>query len=285
MSSYEQQVEQGLRSVYTKYPHLKRNQAQDKAIRDLCNRFATREVVPNADLYALALYDSQTFSGVIESAPKGPASTYAAESGAQQAHQATTAQEQANRAAWEQILLKYAIASHDGNYSMVRDYCGNAITVEKFEFLINNRPKGFQLDWTDEREQLLNDILDLLFDPYGRRMSTADLKNAKNQMLYWSRQRLRARLAEVQTKQAMAQKSAGQLRSDRAAVRKAAEVERPYPGYPTLLSTIVPRGQIQAVSTKDYLQQIAKHDLFEFKRFVRLYGSQQIDDIRLGRRY
>ena len=288
---FEQEKERGLIAIYQKYfPGERRTIARDKQIMEVCNRFAQGEVVPEPDLYSLALQYEESLP---DTAPQGPAATYAAESGAQQSHQASDAQEQANRAAWEQILLKYAMASHDANYAMVRDYCGNNITLEKFEFLINNQPKGFNLDWTDEREQLLNEILDLLYDPYGRRMTTADLKSARLQMQYWSRAQLRARLAEVKDRQALAKKFVPQIQNDLRAIRKAQEVERPYPGFITLLSTMVPRfpvpamgwNTVQAVNTKDLLDYYVKHDYPEFKRIVGLAGSQQVDDIRMGRRY
>ena len=48
-------------------------------------------------------------------------------------------------------------------------------------------------------------------------------------------------------------------------------------GYPKLLSTTVPPGQVQAIPTGAYLRDLAKNDLFLFKRMVKLYSSDQID--------
>ena len=81
-------------------------------------------------------------------------------------------------------------------------------------------------------------------------------------------------------KQAMNKKSSTELKADLGAIRKAEE-SSPYPGYPTLGPTYVPAGQIQAVPTKDYLNHLAKNEFCMFKRFVRIYGSQQVVELLL----
>src|SRR5262249_26371869 len=104
-------------------------------------------------------------------------------------------------------------------------------------------------------------------------------------LAFKSRSELMDRHNELVMKQSLAQRSAAQLKADLAATRKEQEGPRPYPGYPTLLSTFVPRGEIQARNTREYLNQIAKSDLATFKRMVQMYGSAQITDIMQGKRY
>jgi hypothetical protein len=48
-------------------------------------------------------------------------------------------------------------------------------------------------------------------------------------------------------------------------------------GYPRLQNSIVPPGEVRAVPTGDYIRRIAKADVYELKRMVRLYGSEQVN--------
>lgn len=281
---FEAQVRAGLDAIYQANPKLPKGIAGDKRIMETILRFTEgKEVVPSPELYSLALqYDAP----LPDTVPTGPAHTYDQQFNASQAQQVATEQERANRAAWEQILERYGVASHEANYNVVKSYCQGVISLERFEFMVANLPKGTTLDWSDEKEKLLDEILDLLEDKYQRRMTTADLKSARMQMQYWTRQQLRARLTEVKDKQALAKKSVAQIQNDLAAHR---EQERKQQfGYtdsrgmmwPRLLTTFVPRGQVQAISTSQYLRELVRRRdpdaTYEYRRMTRLYGDEQI---------
>ncbi len=209
---------------------------------------------------------------------------YATQSAESNARAAAAQQDHKNKQVWEEdILPRYDIKDFEANFRMCVDFSNGDLTLGKFEFLISNTPPGFSLVFGDERQDLLDKIQEKLADPYGRRMTTFDLKTQMKKFSTFNRMELRAKLAEITRRQELSKKTATELRADNAAYYRAQENQL-YPGFPTLASTIVPPGQIQAVSTREYLQHLAKHDLYGFKRMIRLYGSQQCDDIRLGRR-
>jgi hypothetical protein len=53
---------------------------------------------------------------------------------------------------------------------------------------------------------------------------------------------------------------------------------RPFPGWPTLPPQLVLPGQIYAINvTAEWLNGLARNDLWQFKRLVKLYGSKQVD--------
>jgi hypothetical protein len=198
----------------------------------------------------------------------------------EQAEQAAAAQ-QRNDQVWRQIIDTYPIRDCEANRRMVEDYCGGTITMDKFSFLQQNPPRGYTLAWGEEWQKLLDEILSMLHDPFGRRMTEFDLKSAKMKMSFWTRAQLRARRDELALKQELNKKSVLELKAD---LRKAREVKRPFPGYPTMLSTIVPRyavpelgwDTIHAVPTGDYVRYLSRHDLFLFKKFVCLYSGDQV---------
>jgi hypothetical protein len=205
----------------------------------------------------------------------------------QQVAQEAAEKQARSDAAWEEILLAYPIASHTANKKMVLDFCGGEIALHKFEYLLKNKIKGFSLDWTDEREELLKQILDLLEDKFQRRMTEHDLKAEQTKMSHWTREQLRTRLAQVKTKQAMAKKSVGELHADLSAHREQ-EQESAYGWkgqYPRLLSTLVPKqavpemnwGTVAAIPTGAYFRYISKKDYETFKKFCKLYSLEQVN--------
>jgi hypothetical protein len=204
---------------------------------------------------------------------------------AQQSVQVAAAQlDQKNREAWvKDILPRYDIKDLEANYNMCLSYCNGELTLGKFEFLIQNTPPGFTLIFGDERQDLLDKIKERLTDPYGRRMSAFDLESQMKKFGHLDRMQLRAKLDEITRRQELNKKTAAELRADNAAYHKA-QTNGLYPGYETLPETIIPPGQTQGVSTKEYLQHLAKHNFRGFEYFVKRYGSAQVDDIRLGRR-
>src|SRR5262249_16007397 len=146
--------------------------------------------------------------------------------------------QQRNDQVWRQIVDTYPLKDCSANRRMVEDYCNGAITLNKFQFLQQNPPKGYQLAWGEEWQSLLQQILGMLYDPYRRGMRDFELKSQAMKMAFWTRAKLRARRDELALKQQLNKKTSTELRED---LRKAREVKRPYPGFPTLLSTIVPK--------------------------------------------
>src|SRR6516164_3294216 len=186
-----------------------------------------------------------------------------------------------NDLAWRQIVDTYPLKDCTANRRIVEDYCNGVITIDKFQFLQQNPPKGYQLAWGEEWQSLLQEILGMLYDPYGRRMTDHDLRQQAIKMSFWTRAQLRARRDELALKQQLNKKTATELRED---LRKAREVKRPYPGFPTLLPTTVPKytvpemgwNTIHAIPTGDYMRWLAKHDIFLFKRYAAIYSMNQL---------
>jgi hypothetical protein len=169
------------------------------------------------------------------------------------------------------------------------DFSERPLTNADFAFSFSNLESKIygrqHVATADEiRAQLIEKICDLIASKNGGKDGKFDsyqLKSERIKMEFWSITELVNRLEEVMRRQTLASKPLTELHQ----IARGNKEERPYIGFATLASSIVPRGQIIAVSTREYLNQIAKADIHAFKKMVEVYGSKQVDDIRFGRRY
>jgi len=136
----------------------------------------------------------------------------------------------------------------------------------------------------EQRKDLIQQILALLHSKNEGRdglYSTADLRSEKIRMASWSREKLQARISEIQSKQAQAKLSAPQLHQ---IVREATKDTRRYQGYPNLPEMIVPPGKVQAVRCDSaYLLNLARTDFYEYRRLCARFSSAQITDRQQGK--
>jgi hypothetical protein len=155
------------------------------------------------------------------------------------------------------------------------------------DFALQANPKlvdSFAIEHINEqRKDLVQQILDLLRSTNEGRdglYSTADLRSEKIRMASWDREKLQARISEIQSKQAQAKLSVPELKQ---VVREATKDTRRYSGYPNLPEMIVPPGQVQAVRFDSaYLLGLAKNDYYEYRRMCQRFSSQQITDRQRG---
>jgi hypothetical protein len=130
-----------------------------------------------------------------------------------------------------------------------------------------------------QKAELIDEICDLLRSPDGSgrggKYSDFNLKSVRQQMQYWEISKLQVRRNDILRSQTLVQIPLAELKQG---VAEAHRVDRPFPGWPTLPSHIVPPGQIQAVVVDaDYLNRLIQADTYFFKRLVNKYGSPQID--------
>jgi hypothetical protein len=272
MSEFEYRVRQGLNQVYAKYPKLRRGIAQDRLIIEECNRFAEREVVPNPDLYALALENPPSY------AVDEPKVALNYQSGRQQqdVQAAVAALDQRNREVWlRDILPRYDVKDWEANFQMAVEFANGDLTLTKFEYLLQNPPPNFKLTFGDERPELLAKIQERLYDPYGRRMSNADLKSQMLKYQYMNHMELREVLANIIDRQTTAAKPLSQIKSEikpeLAARRQAAGVE-------------VQPGRV--ILPPEYTTQRLKDRNFptsELKKLIRQFGADACNDRLQGR--
>jgi hypothetical protein len=215
-------------------------------------------------------------------------------------HAAQTAKEQKER---NLVLLRQWLEERhpeikvcqatDGGFLEYMDFESEDLTPAQFEFALSNLGSMVvrqRVESAEEvKQQLIESIVTLTKakpnDSKTFQIAVAGgarvLSWTTRGLAQWSVSELTELLAAIVTKQTLETKQVSEVRE----IARGVQEERPYPGYATLASTIVPPGQILAISTRDYLSQIAKADLHQFKKMVQVYGSKQIDDIRFGRRY
>jgi hypothetical protein len=154
------------------------------------------------------------------------------------------------------------------------------VTLARFQEAIRENPdalKSLVIEPVKEQnDRLINEIVALLRSPTGDgrggKFSDTSLNAEIGKMKFWTREQLAARLQEVKAKQALQKQTSTQIRADLAEARKDT---RPFPGWPTLPASIVPRGQIQAVQCDAaYLRSLHPEDL---RRMTRLYSVDQIN--------
>jgi hypothetical protein len=174
-------------------------------------------------------------------------------------------------------------------YEICDQWAGEPIApnVTVLELALQANPElvdSFAIEHINEqRKDLVQQILALLRSTNEGRdglYSTADLRSEKIRMASWSREKLQARVSEIQSKQAQAKLSVPQLHQ---IVREATKDTRRYSGYPNLPDFLVPPGQVQAVRCDStYLLNLARTDFWEYKRLCNRFSSQQITDRQKG---
>lgn len=169
-----------------------------------------------------------------------------------------------NARAWHAILNKYPLRDTQANYNIVLTW-GNPITMESCEALLRRKDNGLDMV---SREKLIADIVN---NSHGDQNA---LRQLRTRLGTFSLTQLRQKRRDIEFKSEVVGVDAA---------KKYIAQNRPQDlgwngtGYPRLQSTVVPPGQFQPVPTGQYLRQIAKSDLYLFKRYVRLHGSQQVD--------
>jgi len=190
----------------------------------------------------------------------------------------TKTRDQRNAEAWEAILRTFPMDNPgEAHFKMLVEYCQGELSVERVSRFFADPPQGWNLPLISldkRRQQLVKEIIEL---ETQYRMSDHQLR--QNKIKYestYSLAQLRARLVEILLKRNWAEKTPDQIR---AGLKELRNEDTKYPGYPRLLSTIVKPGQIFATDTREYLLELARTDVHTFKRFTRLYGVDQINDI------
>ncbi len=173
-----------------------------------------------------------------------------------------------NAAVWREAITKYAFGSHQANYRVISDWCGGELSMVKIDWLVNHKPDGLTLDWTDERPKLIDAIL------VARQYANPEQERKRLGLL--TRVQLIDRLAEMVNKEELSKFTAAEIRQALAESRKS-NVPR-YPGFENLSRTIVPKGFVSAVSASEFLRHAARHDIRAFEYYVKRYGSQQVND-------
>jgi hypothetical protein len=128
------------------------------------------------------------------------------------------------------------------------------------------------------KQQIIQEILTLLAsknDGRDGKFDSHNLRSEEARMKSWSLDALRTRLNEIKTKQGM---SAQPIATLKAFVHDAHTDRRPFPGWPTLPPQLVLPGSLHATNvTAEWLNILARNDIWQFKRLVKLYGSKQVD--------
>jgi hypothetical protein len=155
-------------------------------------------------------------------------------------------------------------------------------TIELFQSMLDENPEAIKTLATQpverHKEQIIQEILTLLAsknDGRDGKFDSHNLRSEEARMKSWSLDALRTRLNEIKIKQGM---SAQPVAALKAFVQEAHADRRPFPGWPTLPPQLVLPGQIYAINvTAEWLNGLARNDIWQFKRVVKLYGSQQVD--------
>jgi len=63
---------------------------------------------------------------------------------------------------------------HEANYQQFLKFAGTLLTMDAADYLMKNRPEGFQVDMTT-RQGLIEKLVEMLRDPTERRMTEHDL--------------------------------------------------------------------------------------------------------------
>jgi hypothetical protein len=179
-----------------------------------------------------------------------------------------TAQDKAQRdemnaRGWQAILNKYPLVDNQANYRMLLDWA-NPLTLESFEALLRTKPAGLSLAGTS-REGLIEEIVSL---SYG---DSNALRQLRFKLSTYSLAQLRQKKHDIEFKKQVSTT----VEARKYIAEQRAQEPQSFNGYPRLQNTIVPPGEVRAVNTGDYMRKIAKSDVYELKRMVRLFGSEQ----------
>lgn len=184
------------------------------------------------------------------------------------ATQAKAQQDRVNADAWGAILNRYPLRDSQANYSVILDWCGDQITVEKFERLWAENPSVLDVS---SREEIIQDIVDNSFG------NSNDLRSLAFRLSTFSLAQLREKRRTIAFKAEV--KSKEQARE----VLKNAQPNRDrFPGYVPLPDRLYDSATRTWVTVdKEYLDGLIRNgDLFQFKRLVKLHGPWV--DLRRG---
>jgi hypothetical protein len=195
------------------------------------------------------------------------------------AAKATAELEKRNREVFFEVLCLFPLNDNEANYKLLLAWSGDGvITLEKAEYLIKRKPAGFKLSLTT-RERIIEELGELLRNGCSEKVLSAhDFKMWKFRAGTWSLRQLREYRRELALKRTLdtAQKARNYLTE----VREG-ETEKRYPGFPQLLTTVVPRGEVfSRPLDAAYLKSL---DAYELKRLCQVYGSEQVTDRLNGR--
>ena len=123
------------------------------------------------------------------------------------------------------------------------------------------------------KEQVVEEYLQLL--AAHSRQDKYSLKQEENRLKHLSLEVCRQKLAELKSRQKMAQAPVSFLKTF---VRENSPQYSQRPNLPTSMWSTA-QGRTITIDA-DYLNHIGKHDKYEFARFVKFYGSAQIDSRR-----
>ncbi len=186
--------------------------------------------------------------------------------GEQQAVESKAQRDEVNARAWHSILAKFPLRDTQANFGVIADWSKpNAVTLEAFEELLRVSPKSLDMS---SRDQIIDDIVQ---HSHG---DTNELRQLRFRLSTYSLAQLRQKRRDIDFKQEVHTYDAAKK-----FVASARNIEIGWrgTGYPKLASKIVPRGEVHAVPTGQYLRQLAKTSLWDFKRMVKIYSSSQID--------
>ncbi len=158
-------------------------------------------------------------------------------------------------------------------------------TLDAFEAMLLENPDHIKNYATQSiersKEQIIEEVLTLLESRNGGRDGKFDSYNLRSEearMRSWSLNDLRARLNEIKVRQRMAVEPVSALKTF---VADAHRVTNEFAGWPNLPKSMWSSSQGRTITVDaDYLNHLGKHDKYEFSRFVKLYGSAQIDHRR-----
>jgi hypothetical protein len=194
---------------------------------------------------------------------------------AEEAKQEAARKENESRAAFDELCNLYTLRATEANFVLFKAWA-YPLTFAAGEHLIKNKVQGFTPDLTS-REELIQELLEAY--PQGER------RNWGIRMSTWSLRQLRQEKRDQQLRASL--KTGQQAKEYLAGVRKAGQTgyfDKNGVQWPRLLKTIVPRGEIQARDTREYLLHLARTDAWTFKnRFVLIYGNEQVDAYLQGR--
>jgi hypothetical protein len=193
---------------------------------------------------------------------------------AEDAQRQAQEKENESRAAFDELCNLHPLRATEANYALFKAWAF-PLTIAAGEHLIKNKVAGFSPDMTS-REALIAELVEVY--PQGER------RNWSLRMSTWSLRQLRQEKRDQQLRATL--KTGEQAKQYIAGVRKSGQTgyfDKNGVQFPRLLRTIVPRGEIQPQDTRQYLLWLAKNDVYTFKKFVTIYGNEQVDAFLQGR--
>ncbi len=202
--------------------------------------------------------------------------SYESKTATEQQHKTAAEQETRNREVFFEALCRWPLKEHEANFKLLNDWSGDGLlSLEKIDYLLKHRVSGFNPDVVT-REQLIEELAQELRDGCSKQtLSDYDWKQQVFRMGTWSLRQLREERRSMRLRRELTTATAARNYLTEAR----GEAEKKYQGYPKLLKSLVPAGEIFARETRQYLLELAKSDVHAFKKYVRLYSAAQIDDI------